>query len=255
MKIRGIFSLQRFRSQCHRGIIYPSFNDPVSYQPHKLKSNWLQLIARLFPALAIKYYDWCVNERIVENPFVFMHLKLDKGSRILDLGCHSSRISLQLANLGYKVVGIDFLDYGFTHPNFEFHKEDLLESNFQSESFDGVLAISTVEHAGFCAYSVEERKRGNDDILLVNEITRVLKKGGQFIITVPFGAKARTRTQKVYDTQSLCSLLRAYTIETESYYRCVERKYWFEVDKKWFEQHTPRDRHVVGVALLSCIRK
>ena len=53
--------------------------------------------------------EWYVNERIVELAFVHHHLHLDgTDKRLLDLGCTRSDLAMQLAALGYQVVGYTF---------------------------------------------------------------------------------------------------------------------------------------------------
>ena len=46
-----------------------------------------------------------VNERIVEYPQIFQWLR--PGSVVLDIGCVTSRLPIQLASLGYEVHGVD----------------------------------------------------------------------------------------------------------------------------------------------------
>jgi len=42
--------------------------------------------------------------------FIVNALKIPSGARILDLGCGYGRISIELARMGYRVVGLDFSD-------------------------------------------------------------------------------------------------------------------------------------------------
>lgn len=72
-------------------------------------------ITQLKHEFAVEY----ASERIVEYPWVFRNLELDAG-KILDVGCCKSKLSIQLASLGYKVYGIDISNYLYKHPNFKF---------------------------------------------------------------------------------------------------------------------------------------
>ncbi|GIV75558.1 MAG: hypothetical protein KatS3mg049_4114 [Caldilinea sp.] len=58
-----------------------------------------------------------------------------------------------------------------------FRAEDATKLQLESESVDKVIAISSIEHM----FSEE----GPGDVLAVKQIARILKPGGQMIITVP----------------------------------------------------------------------
>lgn len=228
MKMRAI---RKFFARFHHGIIYPPFNDPISYRPLRIKNRRLQLLAGFFSFLFRSQYDWCVNDRIIELPFVFENLKLPCGSRVLDFGCDASRISMHLANLGYQVVGTDLLEYSFSHPNFEFRQGDFFSfsSRLETGSFDGIVAVSSVEHVGLGAYGEQAfEKRG--DLLVMNEFGRLLRPGGRLILTVPFGRKRVTRIHRVYDSAELHLLLSGFAIETERYYLCEGKKNWMPAE-------------------------
>jgi len=214
-----------FDEYLYKPIVYPKFNEPIYYSL-KIKNRFLSYFIGSLPfSLKRKYMRLVVNERIVEIPFVFQNLKLPKGSKILDFGCGESKLSLELASLGYRVTGVDLNDYNFTHPNFEFVKGNFLKNNFPDEYFDAVVAVSSIEHVGLGAYG-ESFWDEEGDYKAVREIHRILKTGGIFIMTVPFGKRGKTLTYRVYDKKTLFNILNGFKIEKIECYIGLGRKYW-----------------------------
>jgi len=144
------------------------------------------------------------SERIVEVPMVLNYIP-KKPSRILDIGCRYSLLPIQLASLGHKVYGIDIYPYKRRHPNFHFFRKDLRQSPFKSNFFDVVVSLSTIEHIGLGFY--KERKDQEGDIKAVNEVRRILKPGGAFLLTLPFGKHVNSNWYRVYDKKRILKLL------------------------------------------------
>lgn len=177
-----------------------------------------------------------VNERIIEVPFVLQSLAgLARGSRVLDLGCTESALPLHLACLGYQVTGFDFRDYPYRHPNLKFVSGDLTKLPFADGEFDAVVAVSTIEHVGIGFYQDPQEvaaadKRG------IAQARRVLKPGGIFVLTVPFGQKTVSTHQRVYDAGALTELLGSFTVAETRFFKSVNApgqvNTWVEVDAK-----------------------
>lgn len=141
------------------------------------------------------------TERVVEYPWVFSNLKLDTG-KVLDVGCCRSKLSIQLASLGHEVYGIDISDYPYTHPALNFSRQDITKLTFESDFFDRIIAVSTIEHVGI-ANSVKDSE---GDKVAVREMARVLKPEGIMLVTVPFGKHCITPMERVYDSKALDQL-------------------------------------------------
>lgn len=74
----------------------------------KLENEWFK------QWFGTKYYKLLYRHRDRKEAELFLrkllkHLKLDKGSRILDVACGNGRHSLYLSDQGYKVTGMDIV--------------------------------------------------------------------------------------------------------------------------------------------------
>ncbi len=178
-----------------------------------------------------------VNERIVEIPFAIQCLSnLEKGKKVLDLGCMESALALYLAGLGYFVTGVDFRYFPYYHPNFSFVQGDILNLSFEDESYDAVLGISTFEHIGIGVYGKAEGNN-NDDEKAVAEACRVLKKDGIFCLTAPYGVASIGASQRAYSKDSLERLLKDFKVQEIKYHASFKddrskANYWKEIDQK-----------------------
>lgn len=215
-----------------------------------------KLLERLPQKLVDKifYDDFSVNERIFERPFIFLNLPPpEKNIKVLDVGCSFSVLSLEMASIGYKVWGIDLIDYPFKHPNLEFLKADISAMPFPDNFFDVVAAISTIEHVGIGHYGDPTHENG--DYKAVNEIRRVLKTGGKFIITVPYGKKMVIENFfRIYDEDELRTLLSAFKIEKKLYFTRVG-KAWHSARREEAATKTIDERRRnLATVLISCLK-
>jgi SAM-dependent methyltransferase len=191
------------------------------------------------------------NERIVEYPLVFRLLR--PSGRVLDVGCVSSRLPLQLASLGYEVHGIDLRSYPLSHPAFTFHRLDLLRSAppFSPASFDIITAISSIEHFGLGGYG--DRNDSGGDQRAMDALRNLLKPGGQLVITCPFGQRGVTRKHRVYDEPALRRLLSGFEI-ARGFFFARRDGHWTPAPRDEVAQLLSPKLPVQGVAILDCVR-
>src|SRR3989338_3531278 len=116
------------------------------------------------------YLNFCVS--IVK--------KLGIGS-ILDAGCGDGRFLGQVAKLGdnYSLFGADYSERAIKFarllvPQAQFSISNLSKLQYGHNSFDAVFLIETLEHIEPSNISV-----------ILKEVSRVLKKDGVLIVTVP----------------------------------------------------------------------
>lgn len=157
------------------------------------------------------------NERIVEYPQVLRWIR--PGGRVLDVGCVSSRLPIQLASLGYAVHGIDLRPYAYRHPNLRFEQTDLFRWSV-GQPFDIVLLVSTLEHLGLGAYGDEARPDADREA--VERLGRWLVPGGQLLVSVPFGRAGVTPKHRIYDAGRLADLFADFARVGEAYFERVE---------------------------------
>ncbi len=125
------------------------------------------------------------------------------GGRLIDLGCSAGKQTFQAEELGAKVIG---LDCAFEALHFaqtvgkdigsraRFILGNYVLTPYASESFDTVLFPKNLVE---CSYAEAD--------LLTGEITRILKPGGQLILTLPDSLRkfsARPDILLKYDPQT-----------------------------------------------------
>ncbi len=148
---------------------------------------------------------------------------MPKGSSILDFGCAESLLTLQLANSGYEVTGIDLRPYPFDHPNLRMIQGDIRSAGIPAESFDVVVSISTLEHVGLDAYGGSIFEDG--DLALIELLYRSLRPGGRLLLTVPYG-RGSLPGSRVYDEDRLGKLLENFSVLEEEYYYKRDARHW-----------------------------
>jgi len=135
------------------------------------------------------------------------------GSKILEVGAHDSPLAKMMAETGFRVVSVDLRPYDHgTHP---YHKHIIgdfcnLPKEFwqeHRETFDCAFSVSALEHFGLGTYG--EKKAFNYDVIAVRYIWDLLKEGGSFYLTVPFGSRfvEKTPDWRVYDFPNLMERL------------------------------------------------
>jgi len=105
-----------------------------------------------------------------------------KKKTILDAGCGNGSLSFRIANKGHKIIGIDIakgnVDFAkkvkesIGIKNIKFIQMSLTEITFKDKLFDVIISGEVLEHI-------------KDDDKVVKHFNRILKKGGQCIISVP----------------------------------------------------------------------
>jgi SAM-dependent methyltransferase len=142
--------------------------------------------------------------RIVEYPLLFSYLE-DDVETILDFGCVEDLLPIHLCSLGYRVTGLDFRPYPFSHPNFNFIQADILTWEPIEDGFDAVISVSTVEHVGLGGY--EDPVGQDGDRIAVEKLFQACRPGGKVYLTVPAGKPCVKRNMRIYDSHTIQELL------------------------------------------------
>jgi SAM-dependent methyltransferase len=176
-----------------------------------------------------------LNSRLIEYPFVLKRLVAHVPGRLLDIGCtdNANFLAPTLADLGWQVYGIDVRAFKLTHPNFNFILGDIRSTDFPDSFFDYAYAISTLEHIGLAGRYGVTSDDSDGDSKAVQEVRRVLKSGGIFLVTVPYGVGGIVRpSERVYDRTRLQRLVRGWSIRRATYYFLDNDGAWHEVSEE-----------------------
>jgi len=151
----------------------------------------------MFPNL--KYYD---ND--FELQVMCDNLEIEKGMRVLDLGCCDSNLSEVLQKQGCEAWGVDLRPY--TNAPFKFFQEDFLKCKLPENYFDIVVDVSTLHHLGVGYLDSPGAVEDFDaDIKAVRKIFEILKPGGLFYVSTNHFS---------FSYQILKGLCRLYSIDS-----------------------------------------
>lgn len=220
-QIRNFFSHSK-------SLHYLHFDDNISYELSGYKAKIKNFVEIIYKLIKLKSNTFYITSRIVEIPFLYKNLNFDNIHKILDLGCVGSKISLQLASLGYEVVGVDIRPNPLKHQNIKFIQGNFINVNLQPESFDCVICISTIEHIGLPAYNVKPFENG--DKKAIKKIFYLLKKSGQLILTVPYGRNVIDKFERNYNFQTLNKLIKDFKINDFKIYEKVKNDWILSKD-------------------------
>lgn len=207
-------------------------------------------MARLYPRDASLFVYHALHDVREERPAEYLFAYRELTSRVkppaevLDLGGCESFLGPQLALRGYRVTVLDLqrcLDESF---GVKMLVANALIASIRPESFDAVLAISTIEHIGLPAYGQTLLCR-DADIIVAYRIAEWLKPGGLAVITVPYGQRRRPATfERVYNRSRLAELMKPFTwCKVE--YACAPT--WASCDAR-------RAEKTAAVAMLACLK-
>ena len=223
---------------------------PIQQVPDRELGPCAKALVWRIPWLRLKrrFLTPAVNERIVEMPFVLQKLAAYPGARVLDFGCSNSPLALELAGMGYTVVGADLRDYGYTHPNFTLLRGDFLAQDAAENSFDAVVAVSAVEHCGLEVYGGSATESG--DRVLLRKFLKILKPGGVLLLTVPFGLAGQNAGQRVYDSKSLAELIAGFDVREKRFFVGEGQREWLEAPESRLAAVDSHTGLTQGVALI-----
>jgi SAM-dependent methyltransferase len=155
-----------------------------------------------------------IDERIVEYPWVLRNLA--GGQLLLDVGCVLNYdFCVNLLKAKYKQVYFqNLVPQSLANEEFFFQiVQDIRVPMWYAETFDAITCISTLEHVGMdnVIYTKihEQDTRPGDYIRAVEELIRIVRPGGQILITVPFGRPDNLGWIQVFGPEQVHQLLNA----------------------------------------------
>ncbi|KHE73222.1 class I SAM-dependent methyltransferase, partial [Halobacillus sp. BBL2006] len=151
----------------------------------------------------------------------FIKKQINKGAHIADLGCGDGYGSYKLFKEGYRVTGLDLSEDMINRANdrletegLSFVQGDLTKLPFQDESFDGLMAVNSLEWTEVPFDGLEEMKR-------------VLKPGGKLCIGI-LGPTAMPRVnsyRRLFGDEVICNTMMPWELE-----KMAEETGWAVVD-------------------------
>jgi SAM-dependent methyltransferase len=136
-----------------------------------------------------------IDERCIEYPWLFSQLGAE-ANRILDAGSvFNHEYVLNAPQLQAKKIDIMTLapePRCYWQRGISYLYGDLRDMPFRNELYDAIACVSTLEHVGMDnrQYTHDGSQVVYDDtgfMKAMAEMSRVLKRGGAFFLTVPFG--------------------------------------------------------------------
>ena len=122
------------------------------------------------------------SERLVEYEFVARNLmSSQKQATILDIGSGSSILAEAMSKFGKGKWAVFRIDIAKSNCGI---RMDARMTGFRNAVFDQVICISTIEHIGIVTDYTGYYDDNDGDIKTIKEIVRILKKGGNAIISV-----------------------------------------------------------------------
>ncbi len=175
--------------------------------------------------------------RYAEFDAILRDLELNSQMTILDISS-PQWFSLYLAN---KYPGIEFhyiniidseldpykeIAKALGIKNLKYRKEDVRDLQFSDNTFDRVISISVIEHI----FPEED-----GDLKALGEIYRVLKSGGEFLLTVPYKSKSNIVyiDGAVYERGGKTSNFFAREYDEEMFNKLIEKS-GFSLMGAWF---------------------
>lgn len=173
-------------------------------------------MGEIFDAKATDYDDWyktplgALVDRIEKEP-IYDFLEPAAGEQILDVGCGTGNFSLELAQRGVKVTGVDISEPMLARArqkaaeaglSIHFLQGDVHELPFAANSFDKVVSVTALEFA-------------SDLKTALAECYRVLKPGGRLVVGLIGGNSLWSRyyeDKAARDATSLFNHARFYAL-------------------------------------------
>jgi SAM-dependent methyltransferase len=125
--------------------------------------------------------QWLEERTAAQCDFVVTALDLQPGARVLDLCCGQGRASIELADRGFRVTGLDLSEYllGLARQRtersgakVEFVRRDMRDLPWENE-FDAVINLFT---------SFGYLESDDEDQRVVHAVRKSLRPGGRFLI-------------------------------------------------------------------------
>ena len=206
-----------------------------------------------------KNYGRRLDERVVEYPWTLSRVRKDP-SNLMDAGSTLMKYDFLLDHQSLRKKYITVCTLAdekvkvVDRPNLSYHFDDLRSTSLPEQSFDEIVCISTIEHIGMdntLLYTREETYRQqelHDYEKTMREFHRLLKPGGQLLMTVPYGCYQNLGWQQQFDRTMLMNAVTAFDgkLIEEIYFRYTESGWDFSdadasASSEYYDIHSRND--------------
>lgn len=206
----------------------------VPHAPGANAARWLAIAHALQPSPGgYGAHDAGLDERVVEYAWVFDRMRelSGAGGPVLDAGSvlNYRPVIDGWLRQGFPPVSIVTLAYeghAFVSNAVRYEFGDLRRLPYRDEWFATALCLSTIEHVGldnriYGAPGESASDPTREAVRALQELQRVLKRGGTLLLSVPFGASANRGWFRIFDSGDLEPLLAApgWTSQRIRYFR------------------------------------
>jgi O-antigen chain-terminating methyltransferase len=205
--------------------------------------------------LPVEPYGKGDTERCVEIPWAMSCYHGEQ--KVLDVGyAHAEeRYIRELFGLSMPTLyGIDLV--GKHIGTIVSVKGDIRKSPFNSSSFDLIFCISTIEHVG-CDNAIYTKGPSPIDELgdlgAIEEMSRMLKRQGKIVLTVPYGKYLNYGWFIHYDEKKLDKLISASNCEIFDQDFFIYQEGWRSCSKTDLKSISYKDNGAPAAAGLACI--
>jgi SAM-dependent methyltransferase len=198
-----------------------------------------------------------------DTAMFFRHFAEPPGSRVLEVGANEEFSAYALARQDYTVVGVDLRDQPWHEPCPYLRLQgDFVElaKSMPAGWFDAAFSTSAIEHFGLQGYLGLGPLDDALDAKTCQAVLRLLKPGGRFYVTVPYGREFFTSRPhwRVYDRRALLErLATGFDVEALRFFKsgdCVCPHYqdgnvWL-VEEKDADAYSGTPPHITVLAIL-----
>lgn len=169
-----------------------------------------------------------------EVDFIVNKIPLSQKDKILDLACGHGRHSIELAKRGFDVVGLDYStpfiekakkDSAKAKANVKFIQGDMRSLPFNQE-FGVVLMLFTA----FGYFNDKQNKQ------VLNQINKVLKQNGRFLLDVISGEAVKSRFSKEGQKEKSSQILKMKKM-VEMGGVMVDETEWYDPEQQLIHNH------------------
>lgn len=210
------------------------------------------------------------DERVVEYPWLVS--RINSGDKyILDAG---SILNFRFIIENNRLVGKKTVIANLNPENNCFYNEgvsyvysdyaDIRKTCFKNDLFDLIICSSVLEHVGMDnthMYSKEKKFKefkSNDYLLVIDELKRLLKKGGRLLLTFPYGEYEYKGWFQQFDSKMVDKIIKRFDGKLDIFYFKYTSRGWTASDKKScdgckYEGKINSNLHSVAASAVVCM--